>query len=330
MMEKPAGPNREPQPYDAEGKYMAKTELDDEALESIIRSNPKLSSHYDSLPDVGKAEFLSKFRNIYNQKKTEIRMSKRYDSFKSDEDYLEWARGEEQSLKDKYGQKEAQSLLDAFHSEYKGKGANAFNKLHCMRVGYETALEEYSNALGCTKDMAILRHDFPTKESFEDWSERITKLANSSEAPNNMQLSRFVDENALYDLTKGFSLWDDLDIKKNEYGIPSFSKDDISVDEMVSRMQNLIGMKIDGDKAITSFSAKSTHMGNKMGAAAKRIRYNLDVDKGQKLFPCAYKTETEVLLPPKMSYFIKDVKKETERTMYGDEVERMVIYLGIR
>lgn len=313
-------------PKDGGEAYKAETDITDDAIDALIMAS-EFADVFSAASDEQKNAYRQMIRDAVSDTKTETQMKERFDDVTKDE-FVDWSRQNEAAIREKYPN-EAQGILDWFYKKYCGT-PRSFDLNKALRMGYGPALDWFKWAMS-SSDPALDRYHmkvkaFPSKEEIEEFASAFDKLTTSFEAPRDMKVFRYVHDDVVASWFKDLFEQNGIKVQKGIWGYDISNSKDKSIDEIVSILQDGIGMKVDGDKGFASFSTveSMSHMVHGTGEDFRRIRMEYDLPKGQKCFISHHMSESEGVLPRGLKFYIKDVYKQKDD--YG---ERAVIRIGI-
>lgn len=204
-----------------------------------------------------------------------------------------------------YGQEceNATTLRDrgGFYNGYRGDPTSfEFNK--ALRFG----LQQFYSIYPQFKNSPYLN-----PQAIEERAKKLDNLTNSWEFPEDKKVIRFVDTAPLISWFKGSGIFDDMKTYTNEYNLEMLPEG-YDKQELVNKLNTLIGTKVPPDGSFTSFSCLSdaSHMAKNLDNNKRSILIRYNVRKGTKAWISDYGYESEGLFNRRTGFFIQGASLE--------------------
>lgn len=312
---------------------------EDDISNAMIRGDFGEKYRYDfsRLSDSQKKAIASKIKSIFDKKSSDFEKSRVYDFMTGDE-FRQFGNANMKSLQaafpDNY-----QDILDSFEQNYKGKGQVCFNFNKALRWGWDKFREWFNAGYsygGQTYNDEHMDADngVPgltlSKQEFEDNMSKMDSLTSCYRMPKDVKTYRYVDENYL---CSSFSYFmEKFPQKKDEFGYNTIDRN-TPVKDIADALSDSIGCKVDSDSGFTSFSCveNESHMMKKQYKDDyKRVVIRYDIPQGTKCFVSKYENESEGVFPRGTKFFVKSVGIEPFENDKGEQLERVVMTIGIQ
>lgn len=205
----------------------------------------------------------------------------------------------------------------AFYNEYRGAGEVSFEFNKALRFG----LQQFYSVYPQYQNNVYLNPDAITNRA-----KKLDNLTNAWEFPEDKKVVRFVDTAPLVSWFKGSGIFDGMKMYTNEYNLEML-RDGYDKQELVKRLNTLVGTKVPPDGSFTSFSCMSdaSHMVKHLDSNKRHVLIRYNVRKGTKAFISNYEYESEGLFNRTTGFFIQGASLEN---IGGKEV--IVLEYGIQ
>lgn len=190
----------------------------------------------------------------------------------------------------------------AFNNEYKGAGEMCFEFNKALRFGLNNFYSVYPQY----KNSAMLN---PT--AITERAKKLDNLTNSWSFPEDKKVIRFVDTAPLISWFKDSGIFEGLKTYTNEYNLEML-REGYDKQELVNRLNTLVGTKVPPDGSFTSFSCLSdaSHMAKHLDNNKRHILIRYNVRQGTKAFISDYGYESEGLFNRTTGFFIQGASLE--------------------
>lgn len=189
-----------------------------------------------------------------------------------------------------------------FYDGYRGAGKICFDFNKALRFG----LQQFYSVYPKYKNDPYLN-----PQAVEDRAKKLDNLTNSWQFPEDKKVIRFVDTAPLVSWFKNSGIFDGLDLYTNEFNLEML-KEGYDKQDLVNRLNGLIGTKVPPDGSFTSFSCLSdaSHMANNLSTNKRHILIRYNVRKGTKAWISQYGEESEGLFNRRTGFFIQGASLE--------------------
>ena len=210
----------------------------------------------------------------------------------------------------------------AFNNEYRGAGELCFDFNKALRFGLQRFYEVYPRY----KNSSMLN---PT--AITERAKKLDNLTNAWEFPEDKKVVRFVDTAPLLSWFKGSGIFEGMNLYTNEYNLEML-KEGFDKQELVNRLNTLVGTKVPPDGSFTSFSCLSdaSHMAEHLDNNKRNILIRYNVRQGTKAYISDYGYESEGLFNRTTGFFIQGASLEKVTDKRGRTFEVVVLEYGIQ
>lgn len=219
---------------------------------------------------------------------------------------------------------EATSIKDraAFNNEYRGAGDLSFEFNKALRFGFDKFYQLYPR---------FLNSPSLNPQAITERAQKLDNLTNSWSFPENKKVIRSLDTAPLISWFRDTGVFDGMAMYKNQYNYdmlkPGYDKQ-----ELVNRLNTLVGTRVPPDGSFTSFSCMSdaSHMLKNLDNNNRDIIIRYNVRPGTKAWISDYGYESEGLFNRTTGFFIQGASLEKYKDDRGRDWEVIVLEYGIQ
>lgn len=202
----------------------------------------------------------------------------------------------------------------AFNDGYRGAGSICFEFNKALRFGFQKYYQLYPQ---------YKNSPYLSPQAITDRAKKLDNLTNSWEFPEDKKVFRLLDSAPLLSWFGSTGIFDGLKTFKNQYNYDMLEAG-YDKQDLVNRLNNLIGTKVPPDGSFTSFSCltNQSHMKNNQ---ERDIMIRFNARKGTKAWISDYSYESEGLFNRTTGFVVQGASLEN---IYGKEY--VVLEYGIQ